>query len=580
MICDYLAPIELLQAKIDEEEPMKDIFYVLKKRCQYSETVSAAIWLNDDDDAHGVENASHLSYAAALSVLEDHYAWISSHVQNCNASVIAYLANNSIDYILSVVTCSSPSIPSIPALLNVRWSVPEMVAALQSSNTSVTTILVYSTEMEATALSVQAKMNHKTVCLPLPLFSESRRIPLLPATERGSHSPYKNTLAVNDLSPEDAVVVFTSGTSGAAKGVRLGHRAILVQAQAKCQEPCNYDHDTKLLASTVPFYHIGGLSSLLAVWLAGGTLVFPGQLQATSFRPEQVIQSVSMSEHAAPNTLVVVPAMLYTLQQKVDELQLKASFPSVRLVLIGGQAASKQSLDFVARIFPDAQVVQTFACTEAASSLTFLNVNDAPTAKLPGGLSGDCVGSPPRHVQLGIVADDKQSMMPPFQLGSISFRGPCRMSGYWNRGNATTQQRSINLDSRWFVTNDLGFLDDQGRLYFAGRKTDTIRTGGETVFAAEVERVIVQHPMVDECAVFGLKDDRFGETVCCAVVCTSICPTLPALRSFCVQKGLARYKCPTRLFVLDALPKSSTGKVLKFRLVDTFKLNPRNKSKL
>ena len=140
-------------------------------------------------------------------------------------------------------------------------------------------------------------------------------------------------------------------------------------------------------------------------------------------------------------------------------------------------------------------------------------------------------------------------------------------------------------DNDWFTTTDLACWDDQGRLYFCGRANDVIRTGGETVLATEVETVLRRHPWIEECAVVGLPDPRWGQAVSAVVVLKSKGTTaatdtnsvqdrqsggaviqLVDLRSFCANHGLAGYKRPQRLFQRDSLPRNQAGKLLKSRL--------------
>mmetsp|Transcript_1278 Transcript_1278/g.1531 ORF Transcript_1278/g.1531 Transcript_1278/m.1531 type:complete len:187 (-) Transcript_1278:41-601(-) len=160
------------------------------------------------------------------------------------------------------------------------------------------------------------------------------------------------------------------------------------------------------------------------------------------------------------------------------------------------------------------------------------------------------------------------------------------------------QHQHNSNDDNWFVTNDLGFFDKHGQLYFTGRVRDVIRTGGETVVATEVEQVLLQHPHIEDCAVFPLDDETFGQTVCAALVMKkedqenvvpllapspSPSPTvtnsgiplplsLADLRLFCANQNLAGYKRPRRLFWLSAneMPRNSSGKILKHQLVDRF----------
>jgi fatty-acyl-CoA synthase len=302
--------------------------------------------------------------------------------------------------------------------------------------------------------------------------------------------------------------------------------------------------------------------------MAGGVLVLSTKPRP-SFDPCQVLRTLSVETLFATNALVVVPTMLYNLEQFLKQGNRSCVFDSVRLILIGGQSISKDGLAFVRRVFPNARIVQTFACTEAASSLTFLDINDSArnSPPIPGNLAGDCVGYSPPHVRLGLY-DNNVTIVAPYHLGQISFQGPCTMNGYWNRQGSY----SSSLDeTHWFISNDLGFWDATGCLYFAGRTTDSIRTGGETVMASEVERVLVQHPDIEEVAVFALRDARYGETVCCAIVSNvPAAPELGDVRGWCKAHGLAGFKRPTRVFRLKNLPKNASGKVLKYRLVECF----------
>jgi acyl-CoA synthetase (AMP-forming)/AMP-acid ligase II len=520
---------------------------------------------------------SCLSYSDAESALLRHRRWLKEKIHSQD-TVIAHVASNAVDYFLSILACGCEN--SAPALLNTRWTASEMAAALQSSTeednvTAQHTLLIYETDFETIVHQVAAVLSnnphHRVQCIPLPTFARNRMI--MPSEKRctlaETNSPlYESSQLLYDAetvtcSDDDALIVFTSGTSsGGAKGVLLSHRAVYVQARAKLDLPCGYSASTQLLCNTVPFFHVGGLSSCLAVLLAGGTLVMPAQQQQQhNFDPATVFRSVQTSTTAA-NTLVVVPAMLYALQKTYNETCNSLIYPGVELILIGGQSADATTLRFMRHAFPKARVVQTYACTEAASSLTFLDVTTGPVFSK----TGDCVGRPPQHVELCLF-DDALPIKKPYTIGIIATRGPHVMSGYWVRGGDHPKLRQST--TCWMRTSDLGCWDTNGRLYFCGRATDSIRTGGETVMAAAVERVLQQHPNVHECAVFSLSDTQFGEVVCCALVAQ---PQLDVdnVRLWCEQQGLAGYKRPRRVFSVKELPRNSSGKILKFRLVERF----------
>lgn len=615
------------------------------------------------------------------------------------AVVVAYLASNSIEYFLSVLAASTVT---APALLNTRWTVSEMAAALQPPAAATTTttascstsssspssggstgeagtasigfnvddtpiepsqstsftLLVFSNDFATQARQLSLALSSKTHCfatLELPNFCQtvtqqqhphpSTTRPPCPRTASLNPPPLlqpltKETESVPDHnccrdSNDDAVIVFTSGTLGRAKGVRLSHRAILVQCHAKLQaDTCAYSSTTRLFGTTVPFFHVGGLSSYFAVWLAGGTIVVPPVFDPSSsvqsgvgasFDPSAVLASVSS---AGVNTLVVVPAMLFAMkdslsrnrkfENKLDTQRSLANdgeskmdcpmartvattFPTVRLILIGGQSAARDLLQFTRESFPCARIIQTYACTEAASSLTFLDVTtktqpmsstrrlhpNESTASRPPSAVGDNVGQPPHHVQI-CVWDNCQQLTETSSLnvGIISTRGPHVMNGYWLRGCPVDRTSMDFYNDTWMRTTDLGYIDHNGFLFLIGRASDSIRSGGETVMAGEVEQVLQRHTAIQECAVFGIPNDKFGEIVCCALVVNGDFIydnkivrrqqndneiNVDLIRLWCERQGLASYKRPRQVHIMtEPLPRNSTGKVLKRKLVEKF----------
>jgi fatty-acyl-CoA synthase len=150
------------------------------------------------------------------------------------------------------------------------------------------------------------------------------------------------------------------------------------------------------------------------------------------------------------------------------------------------------------------------------------------------------------------------------------------MNGYWGVSAAPATGSTTARSDDWLVTSDVGYWDSQGNLWFCGRKTDSIRTGGETVFAGEVERVLGLHPSILEVAVFGLPDAKFGHAVACAIVTETIrtqqCDrfSVQSIRRWCEQHGLAGYKRPRMVFHVESIPKNASDKPLKYLLVKSF----------
>lgn len=208
---------------------------------------------------------------------------------------------------------------------------------------------------------------------------------------------------------------------------------------------------------------------------------------------------------------------------------------------------------------------------------------------------GARAGFPPHHINLKVSELDSDNT-PTNQfasantIGAIGTRGPHVMNGYWERGQ---KENRDGYHHKWLIMNDLGYFDKKGELFFCGRSNDVIQTGGETVFAPEVENILLGNPMIDQCAVFGIFDEKFGERVCAAIVRVqdkgikgpgSVSITKPSqmlseIRTFCSEQGLTRYKHPRSVFLRDELPQNSSGKVLKHILTKTH-TNSQHMSKL
>ena len=577
----------------------------------------------------------------------------SAHAAHAVEVVVAYLAANSPDYLLSALACTAVHVGARvqPALLNYRWTDGEIFRALRveepngatgaiATPTEHVTIVLYGDQFEQIARKVVATIQTDPVQNALNHCAVSIRLPSL-LLIRGPEQllcglGQGQGRTANDgggTGADDALILFTSGTSSSAgaKGVRLSHKSLTVQAMSKLCPPCSYDEHTNMVATTVPFFHVGGISSALAVIMAGGTLTFPPAAKplslrtnthatqqsasSISFQPNRILDSLN-SNQASANTLVVVPAMVHSL------LAAAASkvYPNVRILLVGGQSLSGPQLAQTRLVFPNARVVQTYACTEAGSSITFAQLypllEEYRHTSSRGAATdsafrphGDCVGYAPAHVEMKVVPVLKEdnikiqgisssptlpsnanananATISQLKSGIIATRGPHVMNGYWQRGNEVLLHRAQNriglTADGWLLTNDLGHLDVEGRLFFSGRASDVIRSGGESIPASEVERAILLHPLIETCAVFPLPDERFGEAVCAAVVLKEHASTgrsrvvtkeriLTEIKRHCTKHGLASYKRPKRAFIVPELPTNSSGKVLKHQLIDMFR---------
>lgn len=243
------------------------------------------------------------------------------------------------------------------ALLNARWSPGEISKALSVKCTREKekhiTLIFYSDEFEDLAKDAclminvnheQQAINHYSISMAI---TGMNNIPY----DDGEYFDYGEALNTSVNIQDDAVLLFTSGTTSGPKGVRLSHISLLIQAMAKTAPPCSYNSSTRMLATTVPFFHVGGSSSALAVIMSGGVLVFPSTALVQGFNPQLALDNMSKhyerNHQIDVNTLVIVPAMLHLMLAEVKEIE-RSSRPTVyhgvQLILIRGQSITERQL--------------------------------------------------------------------------------------------------------------------------------------------------------------------------------------------------------------------------------------------
>ncbi len=345
---------------------------------------------------------------------------------------------------------------------------------------------------------------------------------------------------------EIALIMYTSGTTGQPKGAMLTHGNI-------CWNNINALHAVDLCTDEValvvaPLFHIGGLNvTTLICWQKGGEIVLH-----RAFDPGAALEAIN--EHGITN-MFGVPAMFLFMSQhpKFDE----TDFTSARVFVVGGAPVPEPLTKvYLGKGVPFAQ---GYGLTETAPMATFL-LPDYALEKV-GSAGFACL-----YTDVQVFGEDGQ-LMPAGERGEICIKGPNVMLGYWNRPDATAEA----IDEQgWFHSGDIGYLDQDGFLFVVDRLKDMVISGGENVYPAEVESVLYEHPKIAEVAIIGMPDERWGEAVTAVVVCTEGAEiTLDELRDF-GQERLAKYKLPSRLHTVDALPRNPAGKVLKFELREEF----------
>jgi len=324
-------------------------------------------------------------------------------------------------------------------------------------------------------------------------------------------------------------IIYTSGTTGRPKGARLTFGNHLWGAMASAYRLGTLPADRWL--ACMPLYHVGGQAIILRCCLYGTTVILQ-----SGFETEAVSRAL---DNQQVTLLSVVPTMLHRLLEFRNE----QPFPStLRYVLLGGAGASAPLLDRCRAL--GVPVALTYGLTEAASQVATATPDQV--RRKPGS-----VGKPLMFVEARIV-DGEGRELPFGQIGEIVVSGPTVMQGYHQAAQA--------LFAGKLHTGDLGYVDEEGDLWVIQRRTDLIVTGGENVYPAEVEAVLLAHPGVREACVIGIPDPEWGQSVAAVVVSKASDLTERNLIGFCRER-LAGYKLPRVMLFVDLLPQTALGKV-------------------
>jgi acyl-CoA synthetase (AMP-forming)/AMP-acid ligase II len=352
-----------------------------------------------------------------------------------------------------------------------------------------------------------------------------------------------------DAATSDVFVqLYSSGTTGLPKGVMLTHDNFN-SGLPLIKEAWSIGDDSVLMAA-MPMYHIAGCALGAGVLHLGITGVIMREPD-----PVAIIQAIEA--HRVTITFLV-PVLLLMLQQLP---QAKATdLASLRLLVYGASPISDDVLRGAMRLLPHTRFMQVYGLTETTGAITRLPPEDHD----PDGPHGHrlrSAGLANSITEIKIVDPATGADLPPGEVGEIVCRTPQNMKGYWGLTEATA---GALLPDGWLRTGDAGHLDEDGYLYISDRVKDMIISGGENIYPAEVENVLMGHPAVADCAVIGVPDEKWGETPKALVVRAGDV-TEHDLISYSRDR-LAHFKCPSSVEWRTEIPRNPTGKVLKREL--------------
>lgn len=483
-------------------------------------------------DAPFVHSGSISRTYAETDLLARRYANLLSHHGVKRGDMVMMLLPNSFEFIsaqFGILKCGA-----VPVPLNPQTPAPELLRYLNDSGSVALFALPSSFESAAVAYSEAPACKHLMI-----LDTEDKE------REHGeSFHPdlpdISNEFESVDTRPEEpALILYTAGTTGQPKGVVLTHFNMYYQATVVQRDFWEVD-STDVVLMIAPGTHIFGQTLMYVAMSAHARLVLMERFVPNIFL--ETVQNTGVTFFAG------VPALAHFLLNSpvVEQYDLK----SLSHVMLGGAPVPPEIISRLSEKF-GITVITGYGFTEGVPPC-YLNermMKDAPIGT---------VGLPAFGTDVRIV-DEEDVELPRGEIGEIVVRGPMMFREYHGLPETTDEA----LRNGWFHSGDLGKQDEHGYVYIVDRLKDMIKTSGYAVYPAEVERVLINHPAVIEAAVIGVPHDAVGEIVKGLVTIRPDQEVSPReLISYC-KTQLAPYKCPRRIEIRDALPKSPSGKILR-----------------
>jgi acyl-CoA synthetase (AMP-forming)/AMP-acid ligase II len=349
-----------------------------------------------------------------------------------------------------------------------------------------------------------------------------------------------------------AQLFYTGGTTGVPRGAMITHHVVLSVLMNMQADFCHITQEDVVL-SPGSLAHANGYYSLLS-FIEGAKLIIP-----EGYNPPDILSTIEREG------VTVLPGYPVTLTRLVDYPDInKYNLNSLRLLTYGASPMPTEKLRKALKIFGN-KLAQGYGQAEALMTVTYLTPEDhaVALAKRPERLAS--CGRPYLTQEVRIV-DEEGRGLPPRKTGEVITRGAVCMAGYWSNPKATAD----TIKDGWVHTGDVGWMDEEGYVYLVDRKKDIIISGGENIYAREVEDVLNSHPAVAEGAVIGVPDEAWGEAIKAVVALkTGMSATEEEIIQYCKER-LSSYKKPKSVDMLTELPKTAAGKISKKDLRDPY----------
>jgi len=462
---------------------------------------------------------------------------------------VAILSRNNPQWMMAFIAITSIGAVAVP--MNAWWTTEELDYGFQDSGA---TVVVADRERVQRLVPIAADRGLQIIAIDDCSDLDVAQTPFaqMLADQAGAAMPQA------EVAPDDyATIMYTSGSTGHPKGALSSHRAVLsalwswmcmgVATKVAGVQESRDEELSPCALVTIPLFHCTGSHSVFLISLVvGRKMVIMHKWDA-----QEALRLIELEKVTWFNGVPTMSAELQAAAETTDR-----DISSLTEIMAGGAARPPEQVRKISKTFRKSSPGIGYGLTET-NALGAVNAGVFYIAR------PDSSGRAVPAVTDFRVIDEQGKTLPAGERGELCIKSPANVLGYWNKPEATAE---VFIDG-WFHTGDIGYLDEDGFVYIVDRIKEIIIRGGENISCLEVEAAIYSHPAIFEAAVFGLPDERLGETVGAAVVLKPGCALAAAeLRDY-LKEHLASFKIPAHIFFRDEqLPRIASGKIFKRQL--------------